>query len=69
MNTAIRLKRFSGLVIVTLILFGVLLPGGLNAKACEDGFMRCMSDPIYSSIHVGALYCGLGYLFCKKYVE
>jgi len=69
MNIRTKLKKFSGLVILTAILSGFLLPGRLNAKACEDGFMRCMSNPVSSSIHIGALYCGLGYLFCVKYVD
>jgi len=69
MNIRAKFKKLSGVVILTVILSGFFLPGRLNAKACEDGFMRCMANPVYSSIHIGALYCGLGYLFCVKYVD
>lgn len=65
----LRSKKIGGVVVLTLALASLILPGRLDAMACEDGFNRCMSNPVYSSIHVGTLYCGLGYLFCKKYVE
>jgi hypothetical protein len=49
-----------------------LVPG-LSAGICEESFIRCVYDPdliLYLPI-MGShpLYCGLGYVFCKVYVE
>ena len=42
----------------------------LEAGRCEDAFMRCMNDPfIIMTAMTGGIYCGAGYLFCKKYIE
>lgn len=42
----------------------------MEAGGCEDAFMRCIYDPfILMNTMTGGIYCGAGYLFCKKYIE
>ena len=59
-----------------LVLAAVLLgpcAAGLGAGVCEEAFVRCIYDPdvnqLMNFMGSGALYCGLGYVFCKKYIE
>jgi hypothetical protein len=45
----------------------------LEAGICEEAFVRCLYDPdlnqFYNFLASVPIYCSLGYVFCKTYVE
>ena len=59
--------------VITLILIILVCAGAfsplLQAGKCEEAFTKCLHDPINQMTLTGPLSCGLGYLFCKKYIE
>lgn len=57
------------LLLVVFCLIFSLQVGYVEAAGCEDALVRCMYDPINSVTFGGAIYCGIGYLFCKKYMS
>ena len=56
-------------VIVLCVLFSSLFAVGLHAAECENALTRCMDDPYWHMTLAGPVYCAVGYLFCKKYIE
>lgn len=62
------LKKASFMLIV-ICLIVVCLSVYVEAAACEDGLVRCMHDPINNITFGGSIYCGIGYLFCMKYLR
>ena len=55
-------------VVAVLILFFSLSPSFLEAGECEVGLSLCWFDYFWLP-DVAIFYCGVGYIFCKKYVE
>jgi hypothetical protein len=53
--------------------FLAILAPGIHAAVCEEAFIRCIYDPdvnqFMNFMGSGVIYCGLGYVFCKKYIE
>ena len=64
-------KSAAGWVIVAafLVLLSSLVAADVYAGDCEDALFRCMEDPYWHMTLAGPVYCAIGYLFCKKYVE
>jgi len=66
--------RFRSVAILVLAagLLAVLAPG-LGAGICEEAFVRCFYDPdiiqFFNFMGSGGIYCALGYVFCRTYVE
>ncbi len=56
-------------LLVGLILFLGMSALYVQAKECENAFLKCARDPVVMTSLVGGLYCGIGYIFCKKYIE
>jgi hypothetical protein len=61
-------KRIAVFMAVVFFLAGAY-PALLKAGNCEIAFYRCINDPLWVGNFLGQVYCGTGYLFCKKYVE
>lgn len=64
-------KRKKGITIgmVFIVLFLCIGMTELHSGECEKAFLRCTYDPIWQAAAFGIVYCGTGYLFCKKYIE
>jgi len=64
--------RAAALLVLAAGFLAVLAPG-LKADICEEAFVRCVYDPdlnqFYNFLVSIPLYCSLGYVFCKTYVE
>jgi hypothetical protein len=56
-------------VIVLCVLFSGLFAVDVHAAECENALARCMNDPYWHMTLAGPVYCAVGYLFCKKYIE
>lgn len=41
----------------------------LKAGDCEKAFFKCLYDPFLVNTLFAPIYCGIGYIFCKKYIE
>lgn len=58
----------AGKKLMPVMLFVIIFAGlgglCLHAGTCEDAFARCMVDVGWTS----PLYCGVGWVFCKKYI-
>jgi len=55
----------SALLMIAVALFMAFGGFCLHAGPCEDGLARCMAEMGWTS----PLYCGVGWVFCKKYIE
>jgi hypothetical protein len=53
------------LLVVSGLVFGFAVPD-LHARRCEDAYMKCLRTIGYSPV---SMYCGVGWVFCKKYIE
>lgn len=62
-------KSKIALVLAVFALFFCLHSAKLEAAKCEEAFFRCINDPFVGTNLAGPLYCGVGYVFCKKYIE
>ena len=60
--------RTVAFILVCAVFIMVLGMTPLHAGKCEDAFIRCIHDPFWQTI-VGSVYCGNGYVFCRKYVK
>ncbi len=61
-------KRLMTLVMVMamlLVVSGTALP---DEGGCEMGLVECWMD-YWHMPDIAVVYCGTGYVFCKKYVE
>jgi hypothetical protein len=63
-----RIQKKTCLLLLAFCLLFALQTAYVEAGSCEEGLVRCMYDPINSVTYGGAIYCGIGYLFCKKYI-
>lgn len=70
-RTPVR-PRAAALLVLAACFLAVLAPC-LEAGICEEAFVRCIYDPdlnqFYNFLVSVPLYCSLGYVFCKTYVE
>lgn len=57
------------LIVVVFLLFSHFSGLFLELHSCERAFFRCLRDPFTKISLTGPIYCGIGYLFCKKYIE
>lgn len=57
-----------GLFLVIVALIFSLGTTFIEAWSCEEAFALCWIDYLYMP-DIGFVYCGTGYLFCKKYIE
>lgn len=64
------MRKFKGITLILIILvsLGAFSPF-LQAGKCEEALSLCLHDPINQLTLTGPVSCGLGYLFCKKYIE
>jgi len=56
-------------LVTFLMIFGLVLGFALpdlHAGSCEDAYTRCLLTVGYSPV---SMYCGIGWVFCKKYIE
>lgn len=64
--------RSAAFLVLAAGLLAILAPG-LGAGVCEEAFVRCFYDPniiqFFNFMGTGGFYCGLGYVFCRTYVE
>ena len=67
-NTKRNTKRIAFILAVVFFLI-VASPVFVKANNCEIAFYRCIHDPLWVGNFLGQIYCGAGYLFCKKYIE
>ncbi len=58
----------TALILAVLVLVFSLNATFLRAMSCEMGLGLCMVDKIWAPDYA-LYYCGIGYFFCKKYVE
>jgi hypothetical protein len=62
-----RLGWAAALMAVFILLLSFLaLP--VEARSCEQALLDCWDDYSWMAL-AGAVFCGTGYLFCKKYVR
>lgn len=65
-----RKKLLARLMII--FIFGAFFLGFhapcANAGSCEQSFFKCLSD-IFIMNPAKTVYCSIGYIFCKKYIE
>jgi len=65
-NFAVILASFLLLSGFSLGLQAEVLP----ANVCEKAFFECFMDPLNNALpFFGPIYCGIGYAFCKKYID
>jgi len=62
------LKKLLILVVLFAVVF-CLNAAVVEAGDCEEAFMRCVEDPFVSAFLGGGMFCIIGYVFCKKYIE
>jgi hypothetical protein len=67
MKTQFKKKMIiiSTILMIVGLVFGVTVTG-LHAGRCEDAYKKCLSTIGYSPV---SIHCGIGYVFCKKYIE
>jgi len=59
-----------GFVLAMLVVFCNLGLAAADVGGCEIGLYRCMTDPMNMMFSTeGLVYCSIGYIFCKKYIE
>ncbi len=62
-----KMKRVAFVLAVLVLIFS-LSTSFLEASDCELGLALCWFD--YMSLpEIAVFYCGIGYIFCKKYIE
>lgn len=61
------MKKITLVLIVFALIFNLSWTS-LKAGACEDAFAICFMGYTPGFTDLGAAYCGIGYLFCKKYL-
>jgi hypothetical protein len=69
-------RRGCGRIAACALLAGFLGSGlgigapPLRAGVCEEALVRCLDD-LYNQVFgpFGTVYCGIGFAFCKKYIE
>lgn len=66
-------NRFGKAAVIVLLLLGLGLGFGapdLRAGVCEEALFRCLGD-FYSQVlgAFGTVYCGIGFAFCKKFID
>ena len=59
-----NVRKITTLLMVLGLLFSFAVID-LRAGRCEDAFKKCMWEVGF----VTPLYCGAGWVFCKKYIE
>ncbi len=67
-STFRRKKRWLSAAFLVFLALG-WVSVDLSAGGCEKGFFMCVSDPYWQATPFGVVFCGSGYLFCKKYIE
>jgi hypothetical protein len=60
-----KMFRMATLFLALGIVLGLTVTD-LRAGRCEDAYMKCLSTIGYSPV---SMYCGVGWVFCKKYIE
>lgn len=66
-----RIRQFrKGFIVwlAVLSLFFFLNSSLLEARSCERALVKCLDDAFVMTSFAGGFYCGLGYVFCKKYI-
>jgi hypothetical protein len=66
-------SRFGKATVIALLLLGLGLGLGtldLRANVCEEALVRCLDD-FYTQVlgGLGTVYCGIGFAFCKKFID
>lgn len=62
-----RLKKVTIILVIFALVYGIqAIP--MHARSCEEAFFLCWDDYHWMS-YIGVVYCGVGYMFCKKYVQ
>lgn len=58
-------------VTLILIVFALILNLSWTSLegSCEEAFAICFIGYVPDFADLGAVYCGIGYFFCKKYLE
>jgi hypothetical protein len=69
LRNQVILKKTACILAVLAVCLG-LAALDLRAKICEEAFERCLQDPVNVPLGpLGALYCTIGYAFCKKFID
>jgi hypothetical protein len=68
------LNRKTGKATAAALIFASLFLGlqafTLRGGTCEDALNRCFDDVFTQAFGTfGMLYCGIGFAFCKKYID
>lgn len=61
------MKKITLILIVLALIFNLSWTS-LEAGSCEEAFAICFVGYTPNLTDVGVAYCGIGYLFCKKYL-
>jgi hypothetical protein len=67
----LKIQKQSKKIIPLLAIFIALISINLASFGdghCEEAFYFCWVEHWWEGFD-GAIYCGIGYLFCKKYIE
>ncbi len=72
--SARRMTMASRAAVLVLLAAGFLaaFAPSLGAAICEEAFVRCIYDPdvsLFNFLGSGVIFCSLGYVFCRTYVE
>ncbi|MFP4082886.1 MAG: hypothetical protein ACLFVG_09055 [Candidatus Aminicenantes bacterium] len=59
-------KKIALILAVFCIVFNLSLTS-LDALTCEEAFALCMVEHL-GMVEFSITYCGIGYIFCKKYL-
>jgi len=68
-----RFGKLTATALLALILglgLGIGAPPQLRASVCEEALFRCLDDFFNQVLGpFGTVYCGIGFAFCKKYID
>jgi len=67
----LRKSTFIKKLSLTLVVFVLLFSLGatfLEAWSCKDAFFQCWLENMGQS-DFAIIYCGIGYVFCEKYIK
>jgi len=62
------MKKITLILIIFALIFNLSWTF-LEARGCEGAFAICFIGYVPNFTDLGAVYCGIGYFFCKKYLE
>jgi hypothetical protein len=65
-----KIGKMTAAALIFVSLFLGLQAFALRGGTCEEALGRCLDDIFTQAIGpFGTVYCGIGFAFCKKYID